>query len=261
MQPDVKIYTTRNGTQYALFNQPEIISDEIRRNQFWNTYNLEVADIILGESKGKRVIDIGAGLGSFTVPLAIKYLKQHIFEAFEPVPALNEQLNANVLLNKLHNARCYRFGIADRNEIVDHAIFDLAATNHGAFSFLNESYVNRNIPIPNEVDVYELRTLDDFRFGNVGLIKITVSGMELEVLKGAQKIIEHNETPPLMVECWGDEWYKERKEAILELIKEYGYKQVLLRRNFIFALNDVNLSKKVEQRINEQVPGSMVMFK
>lgn len=260
MQPEVKIFITRNGTQYALFAQPEIISDEIRRNNYWNIYNLEVAEIILNETSDKRVVDIGSGMGSFTIPLAMKF-KSHIFDAFEPVPAINEQLNANVLLNRLHNVRCHRIGVADRNEVVDHAIFDLAAVNHGAFSFLVDSYTNRNIPIPNEVDVYELRTLDDYRFGNVGLIKITVSGMELEVLKGAQKIIENNQNPPLMVECWSDDWYKERREAMIELIKQAGYKQVLLRRNFIFAFNDVNLLKKVENRINEQVPGSKVMFK
>lgn len=260
MQPEIKIHTTRNGTQYALFAQPEIISDEIRKNTYWNIYNLEVAEIILNETEDKRVIDIGAGIGSFTIPLAIKF-KKHIFDSFEPVPAINEQLNANVLLNRLSNVRCHRIGVADKNEMVDHAIFDLAAVNHGAFSFLIESYTNRNIPIPNEVDVYELRSLDSYRFGNVGFIKITVSGMELEVLRGSIKIIENNSTPPLMVECWGDDWYKERKEAMLQIIKDCGYKQVMLRRNFIFAFNDINMFKKVEQRINEQIPGSKVVFK
>jgi FkbM family methyltransferase len=261
MQPEVKVHVTRNGTQYALFTQREIISDEIRRNQYWNTYNLEIADIVLSENRGNRVIDIGAGLGGFTVPLAIKYMKSHIFEAFEPVPAINQQLNTNALLNRLYNVRCYRFGVADRNEVIDHAIFDLAAVNHGAFSFLIDSYTNRNIPVPNEIDVYELRTLDDFRFGNVALVKITVSGMELEVLKGSGKIIENNQTPPLMIECWNDDWYKERKDAMIELLQQYGYKQVLVRRGFIYAFNDINLSKKVEQRLSEQVPGSKVMFK
>jgi FkbM family methyltransferase len=241
MQPEVKVHVTRNGTQYALFAQTEIISDEIRRNQYWNTYNLEIADIVLSENKGNRVIDVGSGLGGFTVPLAIKYMKSHIFEAFEPVPAINQQLNANALLNRLYNVRCYRFGVADRNEVIDHAIFDL--------------------PVPNEIDVYELRTLDDFRFGNVALVKITVSGMELEVLKGSGKIIENNQTPPLMIECWNDDWYKERKDAMIEVLQQYGYKQVLVRRGFIYAFNDINLSKKVEQRLSEQVPGSKVMFK
>lgn len=260
MQPEVKIFTTRNGTQYALFAQPEIISDEIRKNNYWNIYNLEIAEIVLNEIADKRVIDIGAGLGSFTIPLASKF-KNHIFDSFEPVPAINEQLNANVLLNQLSNVRCHRVGVADKNEMVDHPIFDLAAVNHGAFSFLVESYTNRNIPIPNEVDVYELRSLDSYRFANVGLIKITVSGMELEVLKGALSIIEHNNNPPLMIECWSDDWYKERKEQMIEIVKQSGYKQVVLRRNFIFAFNDINLTKKVEQRINEQVPGSKVVFK
>lgn len=261
MQPEVKIHTTANGTKYALFAQTEIISDEIRKNNYWNVYNLEIADIILSDVTDKRIIDIGSGLGAFTVPLAVKYLKKHIFDSFEPVPALNEQLNANVLLNRLYNVRCHRVGISDRNEIIDHPIFDLACTNHGGFSFVKESYVNRNIPIPNETDVSELRMLDDYRFGQVALIKMTVSGGELEVLRGAEKTIQQNEQPSLIVECWSDDWYSERKNSMLELIKQYGYKQVLLRRGYIFAFNNFDLFKRVETRMNEQVPGSRVIFK
>jgi len=261
MQPEVKIHTTVNGTRYALFTQPEIISDEIRKNNYWNVYNLEIADIVLSEVSNKRVVDVGAGLGGFTIPLAIKYIKKHIFDSFEPVPAINTQLNANALLNRLHNVRCHRIGVYDKNEVVEHPIFDLASTNHGGFSFLVDSYTNRSIPIPNEIDVSELRMLDDFRFGQVGLIKITVSGAELEVLRGAEKTINQNEQPALIVECWNDDWYNERKNSMLELIKQYGYKQVLVRRGYIFAFNNVDLSKRVEARMNEQVPGSRVVFK
>ena len=261
MQPDVKIYTTKNATKYALFAQPEIISDEIRKNDFWNVYNLEIADIILSDVSNKRVIDIGSGLGAFTIPLAMKYIGKHIFDSFEPVPAINGQLNANVLLNRLHNVRCHRIGISDKNMIIDHPIFDLSSRNHGAFSFLKESYINRKIPIPNETDVSEIRMLDDFRFGQVALIKITVSGEELEVLRGAEKTIDQNQHPALIIECWGEEWYTERKNLMLETIKQYGYKQVLLRRGYIFAFNNFDLTKRVEMRMNEQVPGSRVLFK
>jgi len=260
MLPEIKIHTTQKGTRYALFAQQEIISDEIRRTGYWNVYNLEIADIILQGKKNLRVLDVGAGQGSFTIPLAEKY-EGHLFDSFEPVPALNSQLNANVLLNRLYNVRCHRNGLSDKTEIIDHCIFDLASMNHGSFALFTGSYVNRSIPIPNEVDVYDLRQVDDYRFGQVGLIKITVSGMELEVLRGAAKTIEQNKNPPLMIECWGAEWYADRKKEMLDLVKQYGYKQVLLRRDFIFALSDFDLTKAIEKRINEQVPGSMVMFK
>lgn len=261
MLPEVKIHTTANGTRYALFAQQEVISDEIRRNNFWNVYNLEIADIVLQEKKNKRVIDVGAGLGSFTIPLAIKYNENHIFDSFEPVPGLCAQLNANGLLNKLDNIRCHRNGIGAENNIIDHPIFDFSATNHGSFSFLPEAYSERKIPVPNQVDVYEIRKLDDYRFASVGLIKITASGMELEVIQGARETIIQNECPPLIVESWGSEWYKSRKESVHSLIKEYGYMQIINRRDYLFAFKDVELSKKVVERLDSQLPGTRVIFK
>lgn len=261
MLPEVKVHTTANGTRYALFAQPEIISDEIRRNNFWNVYNLEIADLVLQEKKNKRVIDAGAGQGSFTIPLAIKYNNNHIFDSFEPVPGLCAQLNANALLNRLDNVRSHRLGLSVENSVVDHPIFDFASMNHGAFSFLMDAYTQRNIPVPNQVDVYEIRKLDDYRFASVGLIKITVSGMELEVLQGAKEIIQQNENPALIVECWSNEWYKQRKEQILQLIREYGYMQVIQRRDYIFAFKDEALSRKVIERLDAQLPGTRVVFK
>jgi hypothetical protein len=64
-----------------------------------------------------------------------------------------------------------------------------------------------------------------------------------------------------MIESWNVDWNKDRQSEVLELIKKYGYKQVISRRDFIFAFNNENLCKKVEARLNEQRPGSLVVFK
>jgi FkbM family methyltransferase len=261
MLPEIKIHTTMTGIRYALFAQKEIISDEIRKNNHWAVYNLEIADIVLSQKKNLRVIDVGSGFGAFTVPLAIKYLDNHIFDAFEPVPAINSQLNANILLNMLDNVRSHRVAIGDKNEDIDSFIFDLSSTNHGAFSISRESYINRGIPIPNESDIFEVRTLDRYRFGKVGLIKITVSGTELDVLVGAEQTIAQNNLPPLMIESWDAEWNLERRSKVLELLTKFGYPKIIEKRNFIFALNDFELVQKVQDRLDKQLPGSLVVFK
>lgn len=261
MLPEIKIHTTMSGVRYALFAQKEIISDEIRKNNHWAVYNLEVADIVLSQKRNLRVIDVGSGLGGFTIPLAIKYLDNHIFDAFEPVPAINSQLNANALLNRLDNVRCHRVALADKNEDRDSFIFDLSAENHGAFSISRESYINRGMPIPNESDVFEVRTLDRYRFAKVGLIKITVSGTELDVLLGADETILQNNLPPLMIESWDVEWNLEQRTKVIELLNKYGYPKIIEKRNFIFALNDFELVQKVQDRLDKQVPGSLVVFK
>ena len=74
MLPELRIYTTPDDIKYLLFEQNEVISDEIRNNGIWNGACLDLAEKVLAKGHSGRVIDIGAGFGSFTLPLALKHL-------------------------------------------------------------------------------------------------------------------------------------------------------------------------------------------
>jgi hypothetical protein len=225
MLPEFEIHTTADETRYALYTQEEIISNEIRNTGFWNSSALQICGKILEKANvGSRVIDIGAGIGSFTVPLARQFSDKFIFAAFEPMSTLFVQLCTNIFINHIETSKPYNIGLGDENKLVDAPILDIHTTNnHGSYSFIKEINALRGMVQSDQNEVYDFRTLDSFRFSNVCLIKISTPGMELEVLKGAQQTIVQNNYPPVVFETWDAEWYTEKKEKVIDFFKSNGY--------------------------------------
>ena len=86
MLPDLRIYTTREDIKYLLVEHDEVISDHLKRDGVWGGHYLNTCDTILKNSEFGRVVDIGASIGSWTIPLALRHNRRHVFEAFEPLP-------------------------------------------------------------------------------------------------------------------------------------------------------------------------------
>lgn len=236
MLPQLRIYTTPEDIKYILFEQSEVISDEIRSQGVWNEAGLDLASKILAKSPGGRVIDIGAGIGAFSVPLAIKHGDRFIFSSFEPLNIINQQLNTNILLNNLDNVRAYPFGLCEKNTLVDAPVLDLNnSSNHGSYSFDMKTNVARGMPNGDANEVYEFRSLDSFRFAGVKLIKISTPGMELRVLQGAVETLAQNNWPPVLFEAWQMDWYKEERAKVLDFFASRAYEHYVMLGEHIMA--------------------------
>jgi FkbM family methyltransferase len=236
MLPELRIYTTTEDVKYILFEQPEVISDEIRKHGNWNQAGLELCSKVLAKSAGGRVIDIGAGIGTFSIPLAIKHGDRFIFSAFEPLNVINQQLNANILLNNLENVRAYPFGLCEKNTIVDAPVLDVhSSSNHGSYSFDMKTNVARGMPNNAANEVYEFRSLDSFRFANIKLVKVSAPGMELRVLQGALETLAQSNWPPVLFEAWTMDWYKEERAKVLDLFASRGYEHYVMLGEHIMA--------------------------
>lgn len=236
MLPELRIYTTPQDVKYILFEQPEVISDEIRKNGTWNQPGLELCSKVLAKSSGGRVIDIGAGVGTFSIPLAIKHSGKFIFSAFEPLNVINQQLNANILLNNLDNVRAYPFGLCEKNTLVDAPVLDVhSSSNHGSYSFDVKTNAARGMPNGENNEVYEFRSLDSFRFANVKLVKVSAPGMELKVLQGALETLAQSNWPPVLFEAWTMDWYKEERAKVLDLFASRGYEHYVMLGEHIMA--------------------------
>ena len=84
MLPELRIYTTPDDIKYLLFEQNEVISDEIRNHGIWNGACLDLAEKVLAKGHSGRVIDIGAGLD---------HLLYHSHSSIMDTPILHLSLN------------------------------------------------------------------------------------------------------------------------------------------------------------------------
>ena len=242
MLPQLEIHTTEDDIKYVLFSQSEVISDSIRSTGWWNPYVHEIAEKILeknasSESKSNGVVlDIGAGFGTFTVPLALKYQNLK-FAAFEPLKVIFWQLCSNILLNNLYNVRTHEKYISDACYEKRYYDIDYAnSSNHGSMSL--DEHINqiRGIDLSNnEPHIYTSLKIDDIGYKKLVLIKISAAGMENQVLMGARDTINRCMNPPIILELWSELFYEQKQTECLNLLKELGYESVHRTGNHIFA--------------------------
>ena len=178
------------GTQYLVFKGRDLISNALKQGG----YEVEVFGIaqkILQKHKDGVVLDIGANLGSFTLPLA-KANPHLTFHAFEPQRIIYYQLCGNTLINGLDNVHCHNFGLSDERKRFDIELPDYSTEgNIGAFSIDKEVRENEyECQTKGKTEPMVVFPLDDGRHQKVRLIKIDVEGHEKQVLLGAINLIK-----------------------------------------------------------------------
>lgn len=151
---------------------------------------------------GDLVLDVGANIGAHTVFLAQAVGPTGAVIAFEPQRLMFQTLCANVALNSLVNVHCQQAAVGDSPGVV--IVPTLDPTRENNFGGVSVGSRSNGEPVP-------VVRLDDLHLNRCRLIKIDVEGMELQVLRGAAKLIEQH-APALYVE-------NDRKEQSAELIR------------------------------------------
>mmetsp|Transcript_35188 Transcript_35188/g.74333 ORF Transcript_35188/g.74333 Transcript_35188/m.74333 type:complete len:326 (-) Transcript_35188:708-1685(-) len=136
--------------------------------------------------EGDIVADVGANIGSFTVPMAKMVGTSGKVVAFEPQRVLSQLLSANVALNELANVGVFNAGVGNSDsplEVPDVIYTDEA--NFGSISLLVDwkSYGASTTLVP------QLKLDGAFADQCPSFIKIDVEGMELMVLDGARQTL------------------------------------------------------------------------
>jgi FkbM family methyltransferase len=232
-----------DGTQFLVFNGSDLISNHLKKELYENDIHQLALKLLINEPSG-TVLDIGANLGTFCVPLARKIPKLK-FHAFEPQRIINYQLCANIIINSLDNVYTYELALSNKDDQLNLVMPDYAKeTNIGAFSIDTEvrsnEYECATTSVTNKID---LVPLDFFAFSDVKLIKIDVEGHELEVLQGGLETIKANNYPPIIFEAWTwKPWYQEKRKALLDYLEGLGYQ--------IQQLGENNLAKHPKYESN-----------
>jgi len=171
-------------------------------------------------SEDKDFVDIGAHMGTYTISLAPLCKNVHSFEAQRMT---YYQLCGGIILNSLENTYAYNVALGSNEESGQYKHLFISTIDGGG------STVSQKVAVRSHIikeEVVKMKCLDDYKLSNVGFIKIDVEGYEYNVLRGAICTLTQNNFPPILFECWTDEWFQEDKQNVFNLLQSLGYKIV-----------------------------------
>lgn len=233
--PEIHL-ATDGDLNYALFKHSDIVSNHVRTGGYESELQTVSAELLAGHTDG-IVLDIGANLGSYVVPLA-KALPHLQFEAFEPQRIVYYQLCTNIFLNRLSNVYAHNAGLSSAQAVQTYVLPNYAEeTNIGAFSIDFETRAkDYEVKSQGDTERMIITTLDTMQYENVRLIKIDVEGHELSVLHGAEHTLRENNYPPIIFEAWT--WkFPEKRKAVFDHLEGLGYSITEMGQNNVAVKN------------------------
>jgi FkbM family methyltransferase len=170
--------------------------------------SLDIIEALTGSPplRGRTLIDIGANIGTTTVPGA-KVFGASLVLAFEPAPANFKLLRCNVIANDMEDrVRAYQLALSDHSGV---ASLEMSASNWGDHRIRAED-VRAGDGVHGEswrttVDVPvarldEILLRDGVDLDRLGLLWMDTQGHEGHVLAGAEAALAHG--VPTVLEYW-----------------------------------------------------------
>lgn len=186
-----KIKVCKHGT-FVLNDFDNYVSEHMRVYGEWEEKKLELFLQVV--KSGDIVLDVGANIGAFTVPLAKRVGPNGRIHSFEPQKVIYQRLIANIVLNDLENVDVYPAALGNTTGAIVVPIVNYqVSSNFGALSLVK--------PLPNQTEstsyTVPMYTLDQLNLYNPltgsscpSFIKMDVERMELWVLQGAAQLLE-----------------------------------------------------------------------
>lgn len=227
--PDMELTATPEG-RYLLYQGVDMINSRLRSGQPWEPFTQVVARLLVERASNPLVVDVGANLGAFAVPLA-RHIKARggQLHAFEAQRMVYYQLCANFLVNGLDNAYARNLAIGNRTGQIEVPVLNLGKErNIGSLSLdpTIRQMQGTLSTLSTRSEPVGLTRLDALDLPPAALVKIDVEGMEIEVLEGARDWLADTGYPPLLYEVWGDylPGYQDKKARLMSYVSEtLGY--------------------------------------
>ena len=184
-----------------------------------------VLKIFLDKIKPKDIIyDIGANIGLYTLPAALKLRGTGRVVAFEPVPMWFNRLKDNLSLNSIQNVDVYNVGLYIRTEKKVMYIKNIQGSGMGSI------VTNYRNEVPEEIlEKIEVQLVkgDDFISENKiplpNIIKIDVEGAELDVIRGLKNTIAHSDCRFILCEVH-PKYMTESPTKVNIILEKMGYR-------------------------------------
>lgn len=214
------------------FRANNYLETQVYLHGTWETHLLEFAAMFLDENE--VFLDVGANIGATSIPLA-KANPSCEFHLFEPHPAIYENLETNVSLNRLPNLLLSNQAVSDNTSETITFYAQKESNNMG----LSSTRLNPDIE---QYDIINVKCVSlDQRFLNytkrIAVIKIDTQGNEWPVLKSARKLI--SKYRPLVLFEFESEYYEDNDDEsaraeIVQFFEQMGYDLFNINKNLDF---------------------------
>ena len=213
--------TTGMGIFYYL-DEDHFIAGELRNGLAWETHVLRAVLASLPADGPFNVIDVGAHIGTHTIPYSRWASGRGVVHAFEPQAVMAELLSRNVEANGCSaGVEIHRVAVGH----VDGAEVSLEDVIHDGPNWgqpyryetgreFNYGGLQLGVGGPKVF----MRTLDSFAFTDVALLKVDAEGSEPLVLWGARELIRRCR-PRILFER-NDKCVSESMMAMIEIPEE-----------------------------------------
>lgn len=207
---------------------------------YWALHDIEllknICSVIL-ESKSTVVFyDVGANIGTHSVPLAKEFGDKIQVRAFEAQRQVYYMLCGNIAVNGLRNVHCHHVAAGDQNTTMDIQLPDYSVDNNfGGLELMPPQFSDNQNMIKNASETVGVIKLDNFD-ETVDIIKLDVEGMEHLVVQGAATLITRG-LPVCLVEV-----FKTDKDAVSQFFKNLNYRAYEIREgDWLFVHEDSDI--------------------
>jgi len=217
LSPQVQWTRAKHGSFFVLKSDTYVGRSLVEYGE-WTEGEIDLILQIL--RPGDHVLDVGANIGSHSIPMAKRVAPNGLVHSFEPQPTLFQLLAANVVTNGLENVRLFNAAVGEKSGAIPMPDIDYGKqSNFGSVSVerLTEA-VNKSQSTQSHREMPVVTVDGVFKRRQLRLMKIDVEGMEAAVLKGAEGTISRCR-PVLYVE----NEFADRSPELLSILQEFGY--------------------------------------
>jgi len=227
-----QIAETRHG-KFIICNPQETIQAALLRDGAFEFHGVVLTVEVLRHKLGD-IVDVGANIGIFTVPIAAACPDRKVY-SFEPQRNVYHHFCGNLVLNRLQNVRTFRqaVGVCAPGATIQVPDFDIFQERYTGSVSLDPAIMAKRGAIPGiaepgnyarEFETVPMVQLDDvLPPAPIAFVKVDVEGMELSVFRSAEKMLERDR-PALYFEAWGLPQFADNNAQLLQYIALKGYK-------------------------------------